>query len=444
MKKSSILNTLTFILSILSFPLYGQLENVYVETYYVTDANDATDTTGGAIEENTTTYRIYLDMAPGTVINEIFGDLDHPFEIKSTMPFYNHSSDGQTFAKDFLRARYEESTVALDTWLTIGQTTKKQGDITYFGLPKQQDTDGSFIGGINNDGGSELIATGLLNNQNIDYPLTITDGMDTLGYTPTDWFSSGVVDFIDGSDTTIFGTSTNDTTFVSNNFSLSCSGVQGVIADSNMILIAQLTTQGELEFRINFKATYLVDGVSVTTSYVGTNSLISDDQVFSSLLSYPLICGCTNPHYIEFDPTFSCSDSTACQNLVRYGCLDSLACNYDSLANYGIPALCCYPGWCADRNIENVCPGLMENRNKLSVYPNPASDIITIELVSGFAGTSVISITNIHGYEVYRYDQTEDINYFVRSIELSDWSPGIYQVKVQTPQGSIFKLFVLL
>jgi Secretion system C-terminal sorting domain len=444
MKTKSISYIISFILFILSPACYCQLENVYVETYYVTDENDATDSTGGYIQANTTTYRIYLDLAPGTTVTEIFGDAEHPFEIKSSEPFYNHSTDGQSFAKDFLKARYQESTVALDTWLTIGQTTKKQGEITHFGLPKRQDTNGSFIGGINNDGGSELIPEGLLNNQNLAYPLTIADGMDTLNYTPNEWFSTGVVDFFNGLDTTIFGSSLDDTSFVSTNFTLSCSGVQGVLPDSNMVLIAQLTTKGELEFKINFRATYLVDGVLTTTTYIGTNSIISDDQVYSSFLSYPLICGCTNPQYIEFSPAFSCSDSTACQNPVYYGCMDTLACNYDSLANYNIPELCCYPGWCADRNIENVCPHLMGNRDKLSIYPNPASDRLTVEFISGSASTSIITITNIHGYETYRFDQNEHLEYFARSIPLTDWSPGIYQVKVQTDQSLTSKLFVIL
>jgi hypothetical protein len=444
MKTNSISYILTVLFFVLSRACYSQLENVYVETYYVTDENDATDSTGGYIEANTTTYRIYLDLAPGTTVSEIFGDVEHPFEIKSSAPFYNHSTDGQSFAKDFLKARYQESTVALDTWLTIGQTTKKQGEITHFGLPKRQDTNGSFIGGINNDGGSELIPEGLLNNQNLVYPLTIADGMDTLNYTPNEWFSTGVVDFFDGLDTTIFGSSLDDTSFVSSNFTLSCSGVQGVLPDSNVILIAQLTTKGELEFKINFKATYLVDSVLTTTTYVGTNSIISDDQVYSSFLSYPLICGCTDPQYIEFNPAFSCSDSTACQNPVHYGCLDTLACNYDSLANFNIPELCCYPGWCADRNIENVCPDLMGDRVKLYIYPNPASDRLTVEFISGLASTSIITITNIHGYETYRFDQNEHLEYFFRNIQLTDWSPGIYQVKVQTDQSLTSKLFVIL
>ena len=47
---------------------FAQLERVYIEKYYVSDANDATDTTGGILPAGSTTYRVYVDMAyPGSV-----------------------------------------------------------------------------------------------------------------------------------------------------------------------------------------------------------------------------------------------------------------------------------------------------------------------------------------------------------------------------------------
>jgi hypothetical protein len=136
---------------------FSQLEKIIVERYYVTDSNDATDLIGGGVEEGSVTYRIYVDMQPGTILKSIYGDAAHPFDISSTEIFFNNESDGQSFGKDFLKARYQENTVALDTWLTIGQTTRKQGPVTHYGILKYQDDNGSFIGGVNNDGGSELI-----------------------------------------------------------------------------------------------------------------------------------------------------------------------------------------------------------------------------------------------------------------------------------------------
>ena len=96
----------------------AQIENVIVEKYYVSDANDFTDNSGGIVSIGSTTYRIYIDIAPGSILKKIYGDANHPFEIKSTEVFFNNILDGQTYAKEFLKARYTENTVALDSWLT--------------------------------------------------------------------------------------------------------------------------------------------------------------------------------------------------------------------------------------------------------------------------------------------------------------------------------------
>lgn len=139
--------SLVFCLTML-FQLNGnaQLQKVIVEKYYISDANDATDTLGGGLSAGSTTYRIYVDLVPGSILKKIYGDVNHPFSIQSTSPFFNHESDGQTFAKDYVKNRYLEGTVALDSWLTLGQTTKTQASKTYFGMLKNQDVDGSFIG----------------------------------------------------------------------------------------------------------------------------------------------------------------------------------------------------------------------------------------------------------------------------------------------------------
>jgi hypothetical protein len=443
MKKISLL--LGVILALQPLQGFCQLERIVVETYYVCDELDATDTTGGPIAEGLVTYRVYADLLPNTEILSIYGDNDHPFIVESTLPFFNHSSDGQTLAKEFLKARYQENTVALDTWLTIGQTTKKQGAITHYGIPKNNDVDGSFIGGINNDGGSEMIASGLLNNQDLEFPLTIADGMDTLDYTPEDWLSFGITDFLSGLDSTIFGSVVNDVTaFNSENFVLSCSGVRGVDADSNYILLAQLTTLGELSLRLNMRVRYLVDGVPTEVSYVGTNVINAEDEVYSPILSYPLECGCTDPNFLEYDVTFSCPDASLCQTPIAYGCMDTLACNYDALANFSIPALCCYPGFCANRNIEAVCPSLLGSTADLTIYPNPVSNTLNVNVLCGVPTTSQITIRNSQGITVLQEHVLSTSQNYNTQFDVESLDPGIYQIQVITEVGPLHQLFVVL
>jgi hypothetical protein len=49
--------------------------------------------------------------------------------------------------------------------------------------------------------------------------------------------------------------------------------------------------------------------------------------------------GCTNPLYLEYDAAYDYNDNS-CATLISYGCMDSTAFNYDPLANVEIPGSC--------------------------------------------------------------------------------------------------------
>jgi hypothetical protein len=437
-----VLLTLMLVYSKVSF---GQLEKVIVERYYVSDANDATDTYGGGLPEGSVTYRVYVDLAPGTVLKGIFGDALHPFTISSNEVFFNNVVDGQSFAKDFIRNRYLENTVALDTWITIGQTAK-QGPNSYYGILKEQDTDGSFVGGLNNDGGSEAIGTGLLinNDPTCGLALTVADGMDTLATAPTNWFNNGILDFMSGNDSTMFGSIVPSSSFASESFSLSCSGVMGVVPDSNQIIIAQLTTKGELTFQLNIEVEYMIDGVLTNIHYVGTNEISNENEVYNPYLSYPFSCGCNDPNYLEFDPGVICNEEGSCATPIVLGCMDTLACNFDPLVNMNVAALCCYPGWCSNRNIEEVCPQLKGNSFDFSLYPNPTAGNLNLNVITGVSSHVEYIIYNSYGVEMIRNSVANPPLNYSKEIDLSAISPGIYQLKVITSLGEQHKLFVKL
>ena len=443
------MKTIIITLFILLFAPYyasAQLEKVIVEKYYVSDSNDATDVSGGGVPVGSTTYRIYLDLKPGTILKRIYGDANHPFSISSSEVFFNNILDGQTFGKDFIKGRYLENTVALDTWLTLGQTAR-QGTKYYYGILKDQDTDGSFVGGANNDGGSAVVASGLLINQNpsCGIPLTVADGMDTLNSAPTNWYNAGVLDFLSGNDTTMFGSLVPQSSFWSDNFLLSCSGVQGTVADSNQVIIAQLTTLGDLAFNINITVEELVNGVPTVMNYVSTDTLLGENESFNAYLSYPYTCGCNNPNFIEYSSSFACYEEGSCNTPVVFGCTDSLACNYEPTANLNIQDLCCYPGSCAGRNIEEVCPSLMGNDFDVNVYPNPTSGDMTMNLISGIANSNwSYEIYNTYGsVKLSGLFTTTDLN-VVLPLNLENLDPGMYQLRVSNGEMSKYKLFIKL
>lgn len=359
----------------------AQVQNVVVETYYISDTNDATDTIGGGIESRSVTYRVFVDLAPGSVLTKIYGDANHALRISSTEKFFNNREDGQTFAKDFSKVRLGENTVALDSWLTIGQVTRNAAK-TYFGVLKSQDDDGSFIGGVNNDGGSAAIASGLLvnNDPEAGIPLTDYDGMDTMAVLPSNWANYGILDSL-GDDSTIFGSLKVCNEFISRDAGLQNSGVSGVNRDSNLVLIAQLTTKGDLSFEINVEVR---DSMGNTIKYVANDSILLTGETLCRNLKYPFEqkCGCPDPDYLEYLGDRDCDAQDSCRTLIVFGCMDPMACNFNPDANFNIQSLCCYPGYCADRDISVVCPSLnykVHGGLRFNLYPNPASDQLTFQ-----------------------------------------------------------------
>jgi hypothetical protein len=429
------------------FPLIvsAQVENVIVETYYIADANDATDTTGGGIEVGTKTYRIYVDLKEGSKLKKVYGDQYHTLMFKSTEIFFNNKVDGQSFAKDFNRNRFKENTVALDTWLTIGQISNSSNKV-YHGILKQDDRDGSFIGGSNNsDGGSALLSQGLLNNINSEIAIALTqaDGIDTMNYLLSNWASYGILDPITSTDSTVFGSLVEGNEFISNNAGLQNSGAIGVLRNENKVLIAQLTTKGELSFELNLEVEE-PDGIDTKIiKYVARKDTLLEDEKLSPFLRYPFLCGCTDANYIEYSEIYACDYNDSCKTPIVLGCMDTSACNYDPKANFNVQGMCCYPGYCNDRELAIVCPEINSDMLKFYIYPNPATDLINLNIwlnepneifydIKNIFDVSVVAETNIGEYS----GNTQ------KEINIAELQNGIYYLSIRVGDKTQRKIFI--
>jgi hypothetical protein len=424
-----------------SKPIFAQIENVIVETYYIADTNDATDTTGGGIETGTKTYRIFVDLKPGSKIRKIYGDTYHTLRFESTQVFFNNKVDGLTFAKDFNKNRFKENTVALDTWLSIGQVSQ-QGTKTYFGVPKIADRDGSFIGGFNSDGGSAAIAQGLLVNADseLGIPVTTSDGIDTMIAGANNWAHYGFQDFATQSDSTIFGSLVAGNLFQSNDAGLiNSSGISGVIRDTNQVLIAQLTTKGELSFEINLEIEQL-DGVfTKIVKYVAKNDTLLEGESLSPFLSYPFLCGCLDANYLEYKNIYACNIQDSCKTFAILGCMDTSACNFDPKANYNVNAMCCYPGYCNDRDLTIVCPAIGDDNFRLSLFPNPSNEILNFTFWLKNEHAISYGIEDLFGNEIRaEIGLGSDVGNVFRSIDISKLENGLYLLKLNI-NGLIFR-----
>jgi hypothetical protein len=421
--------------------IFAQVENVIVEKYYISDANDATDTTGGYLEPGSVTYRIYIDLAPSCKLRKIYGDANHALKFSSTQPFFNNLADGQSFAKDFPKNRYGENTVALDSWITLGQTTRTASK-TYFGVQKTDDTNGSFIGGSNNDGGSAAIVGGLISNNINDagIPVTQSDGMDTMTVVPTSWADYGIIDLISGEDTTIFGKRNNSNGFISHDAGLQNSGVRGKDPATNIVLVAQLTTRGDISFELNLEVEEPYNGSTQIVKYVADGTTLLAGEKLSAALTYPSQCGCKDPAYVEYNAAFGCHIQDSCHSLIVYGCMDTSACNYDPAVNFNLPELCCYPGYCNDRDLEVICPELSVERKRLihaHPYPNPAIDKIFIE------GIKLSGEINYFIYDQSGKLMMKNIlNPENTSIDISELSNGLYMLSLQA-EGEVSNKIII-
>ncbi len=426
---------IAFFLSIGSAMSYAQVEKIIVETYYVADADDATNTSGGQLEVGTKTYRVFVDLVEGSKITKLYGDQNHALIFSSTAPFFNSVDDGVSTGYNMNRNRLKDNTVALDSWLTLGQTTKS-GTSALYGVLKENDKDGSIIGGSNNDGGSAAISSGLLKNNAplLGVPLTTSDGYTTHFSLPNSWIEQGFSD-----DVSVFGSTVHGSKFYSKASFIKNSGTEGAVPVTNHVLIAQLTTLGEISFEVNIE---VINKDGQTINYVASDSVLLNNEVFLPLLKYPAVCGCQNPNFLEYSNSFSCGDASKCKTPIVFGCLDSLACNFNPNANFNVSTLCCYVGYCNDINIEVICPNLpprnSETGASFSFYPNPAEDKIYFQHNINENSKSKIEI--IDNCRRIVFSQVVNQN----AIELENFPSGFYTVRFSNGDFVVSKRLIIV
>ncbi len=99
---------------------------------------------------------------------------------------------------------------------------------------------------------------------------------------------------------------------------------------------------------------------------------------------------------------------------------------------------------------EVSCPSSTANKNinsidsEISVYPNPAHNILRIELVQNDTKLNDISICDLNGKSIYVDTKTKLINTNIqqKSIDLTYLDSGIYYLKVNSNKGNVIKKII--
>jgi len=223
---------------LLGFAGFAQdgLEGIIVEKFYVsTKADNAGKLYSGDLPKGSVTYRIYVDLKPGFRFQAAYGSPPHPLIIQSSDNFYNHIEAGNIQPNIIPERAYKKNIALLDSWLSVGGCAEG-----HMGILKEADDTNvdKFI----------VFEKGYFRNKKKIIPLYEKDGMKRSEFLPFPTF------FQMDSLAFVLGSSTLSNKLKIDNAAWACMGKGSVGADSlstNCVLIAQLTTKGNLNFELN-------------------------------------------------------------------------------------------------------------------------------------------------------------------------------------------------
>ncbi|MFZ4706441.1 MAG: hypothetical protein ACOYMF_10585 [Bacteroidales bacterium] len=194
------------------------LENVIVERYYDSDSTDYTDTTGNALPHGSVTYRLFIDMKPNYSLQVVYGVPNHELFLKTSTIFFNDKVCSAETGFNIDAKKLHIGNVALDSWITMGAASR-----LHTGILRAEDNDGfSFI-----------------TNKPM---LSKSDGLTKSAFPDFKIFNLDLGFFNNDSTASCF--STFDAAWAA------LGGIKGPTVE-NRVLIAQLTTNGNLTYELN-------------------------------------------------------------------------------------------------------------------------------------------------------------------------------------------------
>ena len=217
--------------SIASTVALAQIDSIYVEKFYVSNAADAAGSVG-ALPVGSVTWRFYIDLAPGHELQAVYGNAAHQLRFQTTTGFFNNEDRGAETANAIGAAFLDDNTVYLDSYISVGAVGANR-----IGVPKVEDDNTNNIPFVllqNNDPSAGL-------------PLTQRDGANATAVAVDAVTAVNIA-----TELAVFNNVSNaGNLFSTNNGSwANLNGSEGPNA-TNRVLVAQITTDGVLTYSLN-------------------------------------------------------------------------------------------------------------------------------------------------------------------------------------------------
>ena len=81
--------------------------------------------------------------------------------------------------------------------------------------------------------------------------------------------------------------------------------------------------------------------------------------------------------------------------------------------------------------------------DKLKIYPNPASDVLNVSIISPDAELNVISIYNHAGQLINQFDISVSNGAWKFELDLSKYAKGLYSIEYRNTNTTLIKKFVV-
>ena len=214
--------------------LFAQgLEGVVLEEYF---PNSSVDRSVG-LPDGLKTYRIYIDLQEGYELQVVYGSNGHRLWLGTSTTFYNDTAMGSTTGDRIRGGELGVGTTAIDSWITIRSASE-----IHAGVPRDLDDDFSSIMGSISDPTKSSMQM-----QNEGWPqetlLTIGEPDGLIKGDPVEVTTFGL-------GLGVFDNKPNSRLTTNNGAWASLGGAKGA-GPENHVLIAQLTTDGEIYFALN-------------------------------------------------------------------------------------------------------------------------------------------------------------------------------------------------